>query len=82
MCGYDEGACDTSSGMLGTKDSCCTDHYRCDGIQDDCCSENTPCGKGDRDCDFDNHCMGDLVCGNNNCEQMTGSFDFEDDCCE
>ena len=82
MCGYDEGACDTASGVLGPQDSCCTDRYRCNGIDSGCCTDSTPCGKGDGDCDFNEDCSGDLVCGKDNCEQMTGSFQAADDCCE
>ena len=82
VCGYNEGACDTAAGLHGPEDSCCTDHYRCDGIEDGCCTVSTPCGKGDGDCDFDEDCLGNLKCGNDNCEQETGSFDLGDDCCE
>ena len=32
-----------------------------------CCTEMDPCYKGRGDCDKDSECVGDLVCGNNNC---------------
>ena len=32
-----------------------------------CCTESNPCFKDRGDCDKDSECLGQLVCGNNNC---------------
>ena len=47
----------------------------------DCCSEINPCGEGQGDCDGPNECLGNLVCGSDNCESSkypSGNTD----CCE
>ena len=48
---------------------------RCGGIEDGCCTAGNPCKEGDGDCDNDTECMGDLVCGVDNCKWGHG------DCC-
>ena len=45
----------------------------------DCCSVDDPCGSGEGDCDDDNDCIGDLVCGKNNCGE---GFPKGADCCQ
>ena len=32
-----------------------------------CCNNQYPCGQGSGDCDSDDHCAGDLICGDGNC---------------
>ena len=45
----------------------------------ECCSVQEPCGIREGDCDLDSECIGDLVCGHNNCgEGFPGN---EPDCC-
>ncbi len=52
-----------------------------------CCTPGSPCGLFGGECDKDNHCAGDLVCGDNNCFpntlEMTSNPIFwgEWDCC-
>ena len=52
---------------------------------DSCCSGSDPCFEGEGDCDSNSDCVGDLVCGNNNCRNGRlgglGGFDGGDDCC-
>merc|ERR1712223_207645 len=90
-CGLNEGSCHgdkfCKSGLRCGKnnckgdffkedDNCCTDV--CDGKKD-CCTEESPCGLGKGDCDKDADCLGDLVCGKNNCDGP--SYGQGDDCC-
>ena len=49
-----------------------TQPSRCNGLswsefQDWGCCTTVPCGVGGGDCDRDDHCEGNLVCGENNC---------------
>ena len=44
----------------------------------DCCSIEQPCLAGDGDCDSDDECIGDLICGENNCKDDTTVYE---DCC-
>ena len=44
-----------------------------------CCSSSQPCGILEGDCDSDNHCLGNLTCGSNNCLDI---FPSEVDCCD
>ena len=47
---------------------------------DNCCGRNGyKCGLGEGDCDRNSDCIGDLVCGKNNC--VGDGFDPTDDCC-
>ena len=46
----------------------------------ECCSVERPCGSGEGDCDLDSECIGDLVCGKDNCGErfpVSGA-----DCCQ
>ena len=45
-----------------------------------CCTKDEPCGIGEGDCDRDEHCIGDLTCGDNNCYK-DGGFPTRADCC-
>ena len=63
------------AGFFKEDDNCCTDV--CDGGIKDYCTEKSPCGLGD--CNEDSDCLGDLVCGKNNCDGP--SFGKRDDCC-
>ena len=50
-----------------------------DEIQE-CCDANHPCKEGQGDCDHDSECLGNLVCGNGNCDKS--KFPSNDtDCC-
>ena len=45
-----------------------------------CCNKDHKCNEYEGDCQLDSDCVGDLVCGSNNCPS-----DFPDlayDCCE
>ena len=44
----------------------------------DCCSIEQPCLADDGDCDSDDECIGDLICGENNCQDDTTLYE---DCC-
>ena len=47
-----------------------------------CCSFNYPCDVGEGDCDNDKDCLGDLVCGNNNCKSFDSAWSNKCfDCC-
>ena len=43
-----------------------------------CCTAQNPCGIGEGDCDRNDQCLGDLVCGKNNCGS---GFPSAADCC-
>ena len=45
-----------------------------------CCTTQNPCGKGEGDCDEDNQCLGDLVCGTDNCGSQFPVYGA--DCCK
>eukprot|EP00092_Neocalanus_flemingeri_P079712 GFUD01099333.1.p1 GENE.GFUD01099333.1~~GFUD01099333.1.p1 ORF type:complete len:397 (-),score=80.51 GFUD01099333.1:13-1203(-) len=56
-----------------------------------CCTPESPCNEGEGDCDgpgdggeHDGHagCIGDLVCGSNNCRQFGQYYHEKDDCCQ
>ena len=49
---------------------------RCDGADEGCAN----IALGDGDCDSDLDCVGDLICGTDNC--VGDMFDEEDDCCD
>ena len=43
-----------------------------------CCTVENPCGLGEGDCDQDNQCIGNFVCGYENCGS---EFPRLADCC-
>ena len=47
----------------------------------DCCTTDAPCEVNEGDCDRDSECKGDLVCGDNNCDQAF-TWRFADCCTE
>ena len=56
----------------------------CDSSKDDwdCCTSFDPCGVGEGDCDSDTDCIGDLICGYNNCQSLDSGWNYYDfDCC-
>ena len=67
---------------------------RCKGRNYDgkrCCTQEAPCNYGEGDCDGpidggpndgDLGCMGDLVCGSNNCKKFGFYYHEKDDCCD
>ena len=54
-------------------------------VLDKCCSTEHPCGFKESDCDSDSHCVGELVCGSNNCQQLwpylQDHYLMRTDCC-
>ena len=53
----------------------------CNSIGDDvfdCCSIDNPCDVLQGDCDSDSDCIGNLICGNDNCPS---TFKSSADCC-
>ena len=56
---------------MGSWSSCCSnpDTWAC-------CTSSNQCGVGEGDCDVDNDCLGDLLCGSDNCRTaFGGNFD-------
>ncbi len=65
----------------------------CNTGDNDCCTEDNQCGIGEGDCDSDDDCLGDLVCGDDNCAASDlppgldpalfggNGFSGSDDCC-
>ena len=49
------------------ENSCCGED-----VDGSCCTSDNPCNLGEGDCDTDEHCIGDLVCGTNNCDTSLG----------
>ena len=84
VCGYNN--CNGST--FDSTDDCCdvptitnvldSNNQDCDG-GDSCCTFQNQCDIGKGDCDTDLQCMGELVCGTDNCNGP--SFDSTDDCC-
>ena len=86
-----QGDCDRDAECQGTavcgRNNCNADFGADVSSYMDCCRENRPfdwnwctnnlCGEGEGDCDSDDHCEGDLVCGEDNC-----FGDSKKDCCE
>merc|ERR1719167_2042500 len=65
-----------------TKCQCGAKKEVCDGTGEnsgDCCTDGFPCKAGEGDCDSDSDCVGDLICGSNNCKGE--AFAADDDCC-
>ena len=49
---------------------------------DDCCTSENKCEEWEGDCDNDKDCLGDLICGVQNCPTKYGyDWDLSDDCC-
>ena len=46
-----------------------------------CCPTKNPCAEGKGDCDSDAQCLGNLVCGTDNCDSTIFSSK-NTDCCE
>ena len=49
--------------------------------QGSCCTPGQPCWLWAGDCDSDSDCVGDLVCGTDNCHQMYPGVPSTSDCC-
>ena len=43
-----------------------------------CCSSESPCGLAEGDCDYDDDCLGGLLCGQDTC---MSTFEQWVDCC-
>ena len=57
-------------------------NMKCFGNWTGCCTNDHPCYFGDGDCDSHDQCLGDLVCGQNNCDLELGfEFTADSDCC-
>ena len=63
-------------------DICSLPYMKCFGNWTGCCTNDHPCNLGDGDCDSHDQCLGNLACGQNNCNLDLG-FEFTDDsdCC-
>ena len=48
----------------------------------ECCSPTNRCDIGEGDCDSPNECLGNLVCGTNNCLPIFGHSPSDFDCCK
>ena len=93
VCGNNN--CKQFGDVFHPKDDCCvkpTEEFnnivdlsaRCQGRNVDqgkCCTASRPCVEGEGDCENDQECSGELVCGNNNCQQFSSIFHAKDDCC-
>ena len=44
----------------------------------ECCTDSKPCGLGEGDCDNNEDCLGNLLCGKDNCSPP---FHEDADCC-
>ena len=44
----------------------CNSVYTCNKVVE-CCNEDFPCKLGEGNCDSDADCVGNLICGYNNC---------------
>ena len=53
-----------------------------ESYNNECCSTEKPCGLGEGDCDVDEECIGNHVCGENNCRQDGSGFTAQADCCQ
>ena len=55
---------------------------KCQGGNADwsCCKSSNPCRENEGDCDTDSDCLGELVCGTNNCPSGFPASEY--DCCE
>lgn len=59
---------------------------RCTGVYN-CCDKETPCREGEGDCDSDDDCLGELLCGRDNCRTAKfasypgHTFMASSDCC-
>ena len=51
---------------------------RCSGWNYDCCTPTNPCLDGQGDCDRNEDCVGNLICGVDNCGP---SFSSIENCC-
>ena len=54
----------------------------CNAIEGDpfnCCTSTNQCDRNQGDCDTDSECIGDLICGTENCKYP---FPSDADCCE
>ena len=47
----------------------------------ECCSTSNQCGEGQGDCDKDSECLGNLVCGRDNCDKSKFPDNDKTDCC-
>ena len=46
----------------------------------ECCGTDNPCDEGHGDCDKDSECLGNLICGKNNCDRSK-FLSNNTDCC-
>jgi len=84
VCGDDN--CFHNLGFPGWGDCCAeptqakSDCHYYDGTSS-CCTKENPCNTGEGDCDYDHDCVGNLVCGTDNCHDTLG-FPSWGDCCK
>merc|ERR1711970_876798 len=93
VCGRNN--CKKYGSQYHEKDDCCEkpvsppNGLRCAGRNYGgrrCCTPDDPCDEGEGNCDSpgdgDRGCIGDLVCGRNNCKKYGSWYHEKDDCCE
>ena len=83
ICGEDNCQIDFDRNWHNADWDCCKED-KCNADDDDneCCSTESPCRVGEGDCDTNAECVGDLVCGTNNCQMFDASWKDTRDCCE
>ena len=52
----------------------------CNAENNGCCKPSNQCLEGQGDCDKNDDCLGNLLCGDNNCNRQLG-FSASNDCC-
>ena len=52
----------------------------CNAENNGCCKHSNQCLEGQGDCDENDDCLGNLLCGHNNCDKKLG-FSSSSDCC-
>ena len=84
VCGTDN--CDASKFPDSDRTDCCRKgNGLCEfgshpEIQE-CCSTSNQCSEGQGDCDKDSECLGNLVCGRDNCDESKFPDNDKTDCC-
>ena len=52
----------------------------CNAENNGCCKPSNQCLEGQGDCDYNDDCLGNLRCGDDNCDKKLG-FSSSSDCC-
>lgn len=74
----------TKADTSGGNDYPSYDGLECNALtwNEKCCTEQNKCGVAQGHCASDNHCKGDLVCGNDNCNYYDSRFAPGTNCCK